>query len=457
MSEPANNVVVGKECVFVTHLPAVTGLRDDTHLIKEKWHYADGTVKPFFRVVKNYQRPFWITKPAFQNHKQKKESESLEKVTKYTSTETDLGKSVASRLGQRYVGKTHIRDVCDSPFIYGLDVRAATMIKEQYRVKYPDAISPLSICVYDTEVDTYTEEIVIATVAMKGKIKTYIHERLFDNKRDIISRLQYLYDKYIPKTPFSEGIDIEYIICKTEIDIVKESMATAHQWDPDVLAMWNASYDIEHVMAACDRAGVKHEDIFSDPSLPKELRYFKLTYGATSKLTESGKYRPYDPHEKWNRYTSASRFYIIDAMASYNYVRVGAKAVPGGYSLTNILEHELGVEYKKLTFKSDETANLYSIDWHRYMLANKPLEYVIYNQWDCLSMLVLDNKTKDLSTNVPTLSGSSTFDVFNSGPKRIVDGLHFFYLDRGKVLGSKPSRVDDDKILGLDRWIKAAA
>lgn len=80
--------------------------------------------------------------------------------------------------------------------------------------------------------------------------------------------------------------------------------------------------------------------------------------------------------------------------------------------------------------------------------------------WDVMSVLELDNKTKDLAYSLPALSGDSSFDVFRSGPKKITDALHFFYLDRGYVLGiragSKYDKKDnkDRTLLGLDGWVQ---
>ena len=123
--------------------------------------------------------------------------------------------------------------------------------------------------------------------------------------------------------------------------------------------------------------------------------------------------------------------------------------MPGGYGLDNVLRHNK-INTK---LKFDDDPKYKGADWHKYMVKHKPLEYIIYNQYDNLSMLELEHKTKDLTTSMPILAGISDFDVFNSGPKKIVDGLHFFYLQNGRVLGTKPSRVKDDKVLGLDMWI----
>jgi hypothetical protein len=88
------------------------------------------------------------------------------------------------------------------------------------------------------------------------------------------------------------------------------------------------------------------------------------------------------------------------------------------------------------------------------MSKNKKLEYFIYNNWDILSMLVLDDFTTDISKTISILSGNSGFDIFDSGPKKLVDGMFFYFLENGFVLGSKPVKVSDEKLLGLDNWIR---
>ena len=140
-------------------------------------------------------------------------------------------------------------------------------------------------------------------------------------------------------------------------------------------------------------------------------------------------------------------------MSAYYYIRVGGKLVPGGYGLDNILKYELKDNLGKLKFEGEANIHHSGPKWHDYMVRNMPIEYILYNNWDVMSMTHLDLKTNDLRLNMPMLAGVSSFDIFNSGPKRIVDAMHFFYIERGKLLGSKPTRVDGDKLLGLDSWI----
>ena len=73
--------VAGLECKHVIYIPPIEDGGDDFHYIKEVVHLKDKTTVPNTRVVKNYPRPFGITKPAFRNHLQKKEWEDIDKVS----------------------------------------------------------------------------------------------------------------------------------------------------------------------------------------------------------------------------------------------------------------------------------------------------------------------------------------------------------------------------------------
>lgn len=445
--------IIGRECVFVTHLEAMQDVREDTHIVKEILHYKDGTYERKLRLIKNFKRPFWITKQHYQNHQQKKESEELERLNEYTATQSNLGREVATRLGGRYIGKTTLRDVSASPYVYGIDVDSKTMIKHQYQTKYPGFTTPYTVAALDIETNVDTDEIMIISLTMYDKIHTVILKKALDNLKDIESRLEYLFKKYVPETDMTKNITVKYEICDTELDLVTKIIAKAHEWQPDFVAIWNITFDMNHMLNVCKKFGADPATIFSDPKLPKEFRHFKFKPGSTSKLTESGKYTPINIEQQWHVVTASSSFYWIDAMSAHRYVRVGGKSVPGGYSLDNILKFELGSNFQKLKFPSEDTAHIKGVDWHKYMLKNKTLEYIIYNQWDVMSMIELDRKTKDLEANIGTLSVMSSFDIFNSGPKRIVDSLHFFYLENGRVLGCKTKTVDSDKVLGLDNWI----
>lgn len=445
--------IIGKEFRFGFHLSAIPDVRRDTHVVKEVIHYKDGTSKPHLRIIENFKRPFWITKEHYQKHKDKKECELLDRVIQYTATESGLARAVLTRLGSRYNGKKTLRDALPSPYIYGLDVSGLTMMKYYYSKKYPDYNTPYTMCALDTEVDIDTGELLILTVCTTDNIYVTILDRMVENRNNPEEQLKYLYDKYIPDCDLKEKINVTFDICTDELQMVVNAFKKVHEWQPDFLAIWNISYDMEVLLKVLEKSEVDPKDIFSDPSLPPELREFKFVKGQIQKVTESGVLKPLEPREQWHTVKCPASFYWIDAMSAYHFVRVGTKNVPGGYSLDNILTTELGEGYKKLKFKDEVAEYLDGPDWHKYMVAKRPLEYVIYNCWDVMSMLELDKKTNDLAVSMPLLSGPSDFSIFNSGPKKLVNELHFFYLDNGLVLGTKGIENDDDKILGLDSWI----
>ena len=446
--------IVNRECKFITHLPKLYDKRPDTHVIKEILTYEDGATEPNLRVLTNFKRPIWITKPHFQNHKDKKESELLERVNKYTATQSEMAFTIASRLGSKYVGVKDMRTLSNSPYVYGTDISAATMIKKAYMDKYPDAITDNVICNLDIEVSIITDELLVLAINTDNKIKTFINKTLIGPRENVSEQLDYLFKKYIPKTDITESIEREYVVLENELEVVLEAIKTLHEWKPDYVAIWNITYDMGKILEVLSKNNVNPADVFTDPTLPKELKYFHFKEGQKSKMTESGKYKPVNIQEQWHSYMFPAHFKLIDAMSVYWYIRVGGKLVPGGYSLDNILRFELGDKLGKLKFKDEVDIFPGTIEWHNYMVSEKPLEYIIYNNWDIISMTHLDKKTNDMRGVMSMLSGVSSLDIFNSGPKRIMDALHFFYLDRGKVLSTKAANGDDDKLLGLGSWMK---
>lgn len=445
--------IINKECKFVLKVPDDV-CEDDIHIVKELITYNDNTQDVKLNVIKNFQRPFWITKQHFQNHQQKKESEDINKLEKYNATQKNLPFAIKARLGQKYITAKTMRDVSKSPYLYGTDIDSRAIIKKAYMDKYPN-VTPYSLTTLDIETNIDTGEIIIISIATKDKIYVGILESMLLSKIDVDKQLKFLFDKYIPKTEVSSKIVPKFEVFKTEQELLENIFLNLHEWKTDFIAVWNIDFDVPYIIERCEDLGIDPKNLFSSPDIPKELRYFKYKQGQKLKVTESGVHKPINPEEQWHIVYTPSYSYWIDAMCSHRYVRVGGKSVPGGYSLNNILDKELGSEYKKLDFKDDPNiANLSGIDWHKYMIANKPLEYIIYNCWDTMSMLELDNKTKDLEMSIGALIGISSFDIFNSGPKKIIDALHFFYIENNRVLGVRDLTTrDDDNRLGLDGFI----
>lgn len=450
--------VKSRECKFIVHRPAtvdpVTQKKTpDYHWIKERINYEDGTSEDNFRVLKDFKRPFWITQEHKRNHKQKKELENAENLTCYQATESELWDEVAKVLGKNGM-LANPRFLRQCPYLYGTDINSRVFIKKAYKKKYPDAFSYYTVATLDIENDIDTGEITIISISREWEVYTVILQKYLHGISNPIDRLKKIFKDNIP---LEQNVINTYEVCPDEVTMFYKIMMKAHEWAPDFLAIWNMDHELSYFKNLCDKHELRMEDFFSDPSVPPELRFFTYKKKAEVKVSVSGKSKNSDVQDRWNVVYCPAKFYVIDAMCAYNYVRVNSKKVPTGYGLDSILGHELGDKFKKLKFNNLNDNDLVGADWHRYMVKYHPLEYVVYNQWDVLSMLVLENKTKDLKVSVPTLSGVSTFDVFDSGPKRVVNSLMFTGLEKGKVLGTRMNKEDIppelDTNLGLEGWI----
>ena len=66
MSTEEKRVVnIGKECKFVVHIPKEETedgdiIRPDIHIVKELEFLEDGTTKKNLRIIKDFQKPFYI-------------------------------------------------------------------------------------------------------------------------------------------------------------------------------------------------------------------------------------------------------------------------------------------------------------------------------------------------------------------------------------------------------------
>lgn len=441
--------IVGRECRFAIHIQGKEGYRDDTHIVKEAIHFEDGTIKPNLRVVKNFERPYYITKKFYRNHKQKKSWEELSKVDVYKSTETDLAKNIQAKL-YGYGRQKTLRELSSSPYLYGTYISSTSIIKHEYKIHFPDYDTPYTVCGLDIETSTIDDTINVITISYKDKVYTAVRKDLVEGhltaEEDIVKKCH----RYIGDVLENRKLKLEIQILDKEIDLVIETFRRLHRWKPDFVSIWNMDFDIPEIEKAIRRAGIEPRHVFSDPSLPDNLKVYQYKQGEKHKLTTSGKYSPLEPADQWHSVYTSSSFYIVDAMCVYKRVRVGAPKVIGGYGLDNILDKEL----KRRKLKFDVADKYTGLAWHDFMQRRYPLEYVVYNIWDVLSMMELEHKTSDISITLPTNAGVTDFSRYNSSSRLVCDDFHFYLLNKGYVLGTvDPEEKVDNRLLGLKNWI----
>ena len=465
--------IKGIECKHVCYQAATDGSPNDILLIKEVIHTKDGALIPNLRRIHNFQRPFYITKKPYQNHKDKKEHEELEKLDCFMSTEVELSKNIQLRLGQRFPNpKSRLADVCKDPFVYNADIRSPAIIKNMYGKKNPNIVSRNIVAVLDTERDVTfgTNDTILCTVTCNDKVYVGIVKWWAERIPETIKTLKSKYIEYLSSVTVKDGKDkvtgetkyktihvaterapnIEFIIMDTPGRMIKAIMEKVHLLRPDFLAIWNMNYDVPEILKALKKDGIAPEDVFCDPFVPKEFRNVWYKEGKAQRETNSKKISQH-PADLWHVLYCQAGFYVIDAMCLFKKIRT-AKGNEPDYNLDGVLDRHLGIG--KLKFKDAD--HLKRLKWHRFMQDQYPAEYTIYNIFDCISIELLDEKTNDLGLTISSLAEISGFDIFPSIPKRLVDVLHFFYEEHGRIAGTAGSDVVseiDEDVISIAGWI----
>lgn len=423
--------IIKREVRFSVYVPGNKQNNDDYHYIKEQVTYDDNTQEPRTYLVKNFQRPIWITKPQYRNYQEKKEFEDIDKTDEIKTTETLKNITIAKYL-QRLDLSNNQQALLKSPYIYGYDITSTSFIKFLNLKKNNFIQSAYTVAVFDIEVDIDSGEIILATIARKVNSKFDIRTCMLSSyvkgpNFEGIVRDKFKY--YLPKYTDSNIVITKH---KTEVDLLKEIFKVANDWAPDFLSIWNMNYDIPYILDRLKLYNIDPRHIICDTSIPFEYRYLKYVQGSTKKVTSSGVVKPKAPSDQWHTLYSTSKFYVIDAMCTYRQLRINDPE-KSSYSLDYILRIE-NISDGKLNF--DEAKDYVGVNWHKFMSKNYPHEYVIYNIYDCLGVIELEDKFKDLTYSLPSFAGITDFNFFNRNPKKIVDALFIYALQYNKVIGT---------------------
>lgn len=431
------------ECRFVVHSPTKDAEIPDIHLIKEAVHYEDGTIKPRIKIIKDYERPVYITKPNYRTHQQKKEWEHVSKLDKHKCTQSKLRDKVAQILGKSW-SRESLKELQNSPYIYGSDITSTAYIKNSYRKKWPGVESSWTVCTYDTETNVRSKEkeILMVSACFKNQAKVWVSEAFLDGRTQTDVKFEQTIDKYLSK--YREKYSFEMIVCKTELEVITKSFKQVHEWSPDFLAIWNMDFDIPKIIERLKVHKVYPGHVFCDPSIPRNLRWYRYKKGMDKMVTAAGTHKPKPPSSQWHTLFCLSSFYVIDAMCTYKQLRLSEQEEPS-YGLDAILNKHLGE--RKLSFS--EASHLEGEDWHALMQEKFRFEYIAYNIFDSLGMLELDEITTDLKYKLPSSVEVSEFSRADSLPKKIHDDLHFTYMYEGYISGTA-GKVEDDPVVSDD-------
>jgi len=467
------------ECKHALYFNSVDGTPADLLLIKEYEYTPDGERVGKLRQIYDHKRPYWITKKFYRDHPKfkhndKKEWEDLDRVDMHFSTERELGANVMRKLERIPGQRIDMRQIAQSPYVYGTDVNSCVLAKHNYLSKWPHRVSPNKVAVMDIESDVLNPfpgktigEPIMVSLTMGKQLKLVVVKSYMEGVPNPEERIRKAFHKYLGETikenPGKEptrtnliesrGLELEVEFTDTPGQAIASIFRTAHEWSPDVLAYWNMDFDMTEMIACLEREGYDLAEVFSDPAIPRAFRQFKYKQGPAQKVTASGKTMALAPAERWHEVICPASWYALDAMCVYLKLRVAGGKEPS-YALDNILKKHLGI--RKLKFKELKRLEGTGLPWHREMQRNFKVEYCIYNLFDCISVELLDEVTTDLRSMISLMCGHSEYRKFPSQPRRTWDDLHFFALEHKKVAASTSNKMVDDNdqhVVGIDDWI----
>jgi hypothetical protein len=460
MTQPAAADIAGIECKHVCYTAAKDGSAHDLLLVKEIVHYKDGTKKLNLRQLIDFKRPFYIDRAAFApegspgTYKDKKEWQDVSKLIRLQSTQVNLPNEIFRALNPGRMPSRHmrLREICRSPYVYGADVTSATLVKRHYIDTWPDYngsgkyATPLSTCMLDTETDMLGAgkgkggggEVIMTSLTMDHRIHLFVLKKFLKRCQDPEKEVRSAMHHYLGEYEVKRGIELSFTLCDDPGEMIVKVFQRLHEWKPDILAIWNMNFDVPKMCRELEKAGFDLGEIWSDPSIPPFFRKFQYREGSNQKVTQSGKTMPIPGFDQWHSVIAPASFQVIDAMCLYRKLRF-AKGMENGYGLDDVLERNLGI--RKLKFK--EADHLTKGQWHAFMQANYPVEYCVYNIFDCVSMQELDEKNGDISRQLNLHAGHSEFTVFPSQPRRTWDDMHFECLAVNRIAATTSDQMRD--------------
>lgn len=449
--------ILKRECVHATYFKSKEDRKSDVVVVKEKLHIDDGTIRNNLRLIKNYQRTFYITKKQFQNHNDKKEWEYIEFLDTYSCTQAELVSMAYQKLyDKKLFNFLRLAELSNNPYLYGTHVSTPVLIAKEYQEKYPDLQTARSLAIMDYEWDVIHGhgDILAGAVTFQGKthiavtkefLKPYLHIPDLENK--IIELIK----KETRHIVGDRQKEIIISIVDAPWKVVKKLFGSVHKWQPDFLGFWNIKGDINKIIEMLEKANIDPALIFSDPSIPDEFKYFNWREGKEYRIKANGERTKTDYIDLWHVVESPSSFKCICLMASYRVVRARDQ-LRTSYSLDSILHDELS--FGKLHF--DFIPECPQTEWHKIMQSKYQLEYLAYLSIDVQGPDILDAKTNDIARSIPGFLGISELSTLKSNPTKLANRLHYVLLNSNRVICSVSENMADelDKLTpSLDGWI----
>lgn len=416
--------------VFQTHCK-----HDDVNcfIIKEKIKCVDDdgkeTWKNNLRYINDPKRPIWVTKPRFRNtHEFKKEFEEEDKLDRYDAIkDSELCEKIKNIFGI-YSRKNHLRELCNSPYLYGADIPTGVFIRHKYATDNGGELPLLTNGGLDIENET------------RGKMRINVMSFVHDTGDQLIVYCAYL-DEYLFRVDKSGNerikateeelnnvvfstlkeeieeynIKIELYKARDEIDLIKWIFFNIHKCKTDFVGIWNMDYDIPVIMNRILQNGESLDYTMCPKEIPDKYKYVNY-YQDKAKVDHFT--------DKWHWCQIAGYSQFVDAMCLFARLNK-TKGRESSYTLNDIAMKILGIG--KLISKK--------VTNHWYEQTYKFLEYVAYNIQDSILLPLMNRKIK-MYEQLYSLTGDSLLNDFNKSTAMVRDASFFYNKKEGKIIAT---------------------
>lgn len=418
---------------FWTHSTRCISNNDEGIVVKEKiaTPQADGsyTWTDNLRTIVNPKRSFYIHQEKYRNYQYKIEHAPIEQCDRFICYNKELENEIKERQHIYTKRRMSIRELCNSPYLYGADVDIEVLIKISYMKQCDDAlIGPkYSFGALDTEVSVVETDgrIMLASYCVDGVVHSIILDdflykpgpigqdgypkRIKATLADIHEAVPVLIGDYLERFKLT----VEYHLVYTELDLIKKLMSLVHASKVDFCGAWNMPYDIPKII---QRIGVNHgcvEDIFCHPDVPRQFRYAKYRpdFSHTDHFTDS-----------WDWFNCTGHTQYIDSMRLFSRLRK-VKGREPSYTLGSISQKLIG--HGKMDLKGT----------HWYNQLYNFIAYTAYNIIDSGNVWLMEMKNGDASS-MCMLVGNSLLKSFSKQTVMLKNDFYQYCLGINRISGT---------------------
>lgn len=451
MTDKTDNPIVGRVCKHAYQ--SFNRYNKDHDLLTAKITniHADGTRSDQLITLEDFKRDFYIVKKKYQGFKDKRDYIEANKCDKHSSNESRLAQQISKCLFGRPDRSAQLMELKNNPYVFGCQESVPVIFKERFYKKYPNHQPQEAYNVAAYDVETYINKdgsvgvVNMASITMRDQVywsglRSYFPKE--DQKDDaiILRKLKECAEKHLKDYMVKHDVKIEFVLADTPGQVVYNNVQAFHRMGPDYIVSWNANFDMERNQESLLNEGYDLKDVYSDPSIPKPYRDYYYYPGREFKTKVDGSRSPLDNHERFPVVQAPAKWQWFDGMSFY-----AIKRAPGGkkesYSLqaTAMAENVEG----KLYLPEADHLQAGSAEWHKFMVANFPYEYAMYNIRDNWVIEDLNRVTNDYSLSLPSLITSSELKSYQSQPSMISDKLSFIALEHGYVWGTVGRKKED--------------